>query len=355
MTELHARLLNVHRIGSHCTTSAIRNLLHFAGHDISEESCLGLGCGLGFSYYKLPDMPLYSFNGRTRNLEQTLCRVLGIDFQMFHSLGHDETIVALEELVSEGSPLMLNMDWNHVPYLTEKFRGDIQDKILLAEHSNILLGIKDGVAQCIEYYDRNIHQIPVDTLVQAMSSRIEEKALWGVFYRVKAPARLLDRDWAMCLAVYGNSHDMRFGFGSNFGLDGMKRFFDEFMKWPSVMELDEIVRNCTMAYTSFEKWGNGGGNFRLMYSRFLREVADCFADPEMREWSFGYAQLSRLWKQLSIRLQNFGKSFSMEQTPSPVDLSVRMESEFHGLMHEILAQEIQLNHSLYDWSVARLS
>jgi hypothetical protein len=56
------------------------------------------------------------------------------------------------------------------------------------------------------------------------------------------------------------------------GLPALRRFASEVGDWPQ--ELDDWQWCARFCYQVIERRGTGGGNFRLMYSRFLREVQD---------------------------------------------------------------------------------
>jgi hypothetical protein len=59
------------------------------------------------------------------------------------------------------------------------------------------------------------------------------------------------------------------------GLPALRRFAAEVGEWPGQIEdWQWCARFC---YQVIERRGTGGGNFRLMYSRFLGEVEDPYA------------------------------------------------------------------------------
>jgi hypothetical protein len=56
------------------------------------------------------------------------------------------------------------------------------------------------------------------------------------------------------------------------GLPGLRRFAAEVGSWPEA--LDDWQWSARFAYQTIERRGTGGGNFRLMYSRFLAEAGE---------------------------------------------------------------------------------
>jgi len=339
------KILKIHKLGSHCTTAAMHDILAYAGADYSEDLCFGLGCGLGFSYYKIPDMPLYSFNGRTRYLERMLCSIIGVEYEIFPEISNDEMWNLFVYASNNNIPLLLSLDWNHIDYLVQRFRGAITDKILLAEHNNILVRASDKDACFVEYFSNKLHVIPRDTLLMALNSKIEKKAIANLFYFFHIPEAFIEISIALINAIYYNMHDMLFGFGSNFGLTGMKKFFAEFLRWPDIMSSDEFKRNCIMAFTSFEKWGNGGGNFRLMYSRFLKAASEILKDKVLLEIANAYGDLSRNWKLFSHLLEEISQKDNFD--------GIQLKETFGSLCDTILKQETQNIDFLYNWSLTR--
>ena len=59
-------------------------------------------------------------------------------------------------------------------------------------------------------------------------------------------------------------------FGQFAGLPAMRRFAEETGGWPE--ETEDWQWCARFAYQVIERRGTGGGNFRLMYSRFLEEA-----------------------------------------------------------------------------------
>ena len=53
-----------HSVGSHCTTTILKTLSKHAGYSFSEDMCLGLSSGLGFTYQKYIGLNYYFFTGR---------------------------------------------------------------------------------------------------------------------------------------------------------------------------------------------------------------------------------------------------------------------------------------------------
>ena len=60
----------------------------------------------------------------------------------------------------------------------------------------------------------------------------------------------------------------------NLGVKGIKHTAKEIMKWPDMFNEYDLRMNLFSLYIYIEIGGTGGGCFRYMYSRFLKEAAD---------------------------------------------------------------------------------
>ena len=106
-----------HLPGNHCGSTALRNLLGFAGVELSEEMAFGLGAGAGFYYLALPDAsPTRWFNGRTARLEESFRELTGAALEMRTFGEPEEGWEAARALIDGGRPALLLTDLYHLDY-----------------------------------------------------------------------------------------------------------------------------------------------------------------------------------------------------------------------------------------------
>jgi len=70
---------------------------------------------------------------------------------------------------------------------------------------------------------------------------------------------------------------------SNFGVNGIRRTSKEILKWPNLFSDYELRMNLFTLYIFIEIGGTGGGCFRYMYSRFLKEAAEITSNMRLNE------------------------------------------------------------------------
>ena len=71
---------------------------------------------------------------------------------------------------------------------------------------------------------------------------------------------------------------------SNFGVKGIRKTAKRVLKWYESMDDDELRWTCFNCFIFIDaKGGTGGGIFRYMYSRFLKEAAAILGDERLVE------------------------------------------------------------------------
>jgi hypothetical protein len=255
----------VHTPGHHCGSTALRNLLAFHGADISEEMAFGLGAGACFYYVALEDgSPSRWFNGRTARLEETFDELTGaaLELRTFEEGDGDGWEAARAE-VDAGNPVLLLTDLYYLDHYgnSAHFPG----------HAVVLAGYDEEVAQLSDTGFEELQTTRLENLDRARHSSHPAYPLAGHMFTASAavdPERLRA---AIPAAIERAAREMVDpAFGEFAGLPAVRRLAAEAGSWP---EVAEDWRWCArFGYQVIERRGTGGGAFRLMYSRFLKEA-----------------------------------------------------------------------------------
>ena len=100
-------------VGHHCSSSALRSVLHFDGIEVSEALAFGLGSGLGFFYSVEPQgSPTRRFNGRAPDLEGNFYALVGKPLEWAGEWQPGR----IREALSEGRPVLAQTDIFPIPY-----------------------------------------------------------------------------------------------------------------------------------------------------------------------------------------------------------------------------------------------
>jgi hypothetical protein len=253
-----------HRPGHHCGSTALRNLLGFHGVELSEEMAFGLGAGACFYYLALVGAsPSRWFNGRAARLEENFRELTGAALEMRTFEGGEEAWAAARAAIEEGRPVLLLTDLYYLDHYgrSAHFPG----------HAVVLAGYDDEVAYLSDTAFEELQTTRLESLAEARHGEHPAYPLQGHMFTVAdsvdperlraAPPRAVERAAREMLEP---------AWGEYAGLPAVRRLAAEAGSWPQ--QLEDWRWCARFAYQVIERRGTGGGNFRLMYSRFLAEV-----------------------------------------------------------------------------------
>ena len=286
-----------HVPGNHCGSTALRNLLAFHGVEITEEMALGLGAGVSFYYLHLDGQSPSRFtNGRVGRLEEQFLELTGLPLGFRTFDRPEESWQAAREAVDAGRPALLLTDLYYLDHYgnSAHFPG----------HAVVLAGYDDEHAYLSDTAFDELQTTRLENLAKARHGEHPVFPLDGQMLSVPAGARLTDPRAAADAAIARNARQMlEPPMGEYEGLPALRRFAAELPRWPE--EVTDWQWSARFGYQVIERRGTGGGNFRLMYSRFLAEAGRPEAELA--------ADAAALWTALATELL----AASEEQRPEP--------------------------------------
>jgi hypothetical protein len=258
--------------GDHCGSVAMRGLLHhYCGLELPEAVVFGLGSGLG-CLFMAPQGGMPVVFGRTGTMESDLASALGVGYSEAPDPDDDHAWQAVREEVLAGRPTMLTGDILYLDYR--------EFKVHFPSHRFVLLGFDDDAREA--YIADRIREEPEACSYAALrTSRnppegISTVNLWGRFEttRVKhdpteasrvalrrCARRMLGEDTDDAGAALQGARGPMVS-----GVAGIRALARSLPGWAARPDAAEVAR-----YNAgvIEKFGNGGGNFRRMYARYL--------------------------------------------------------------------------------------
>jgi hypothetical protein len=253
-----------HTPGNHCGSTALRNLLAFHGLEISEEMALGLGAGACFYYVVLPDQSPSRFtNGRAGRLEEQFVELTAVPLRLETAESPEESWAMARGVVDSGRPALLLTDLYYLDHYgrSAHFPG----------HAVVLAGYDEHVAYLSDTGFEDLQTTRLENLAKARHGDLPTFPLEGHALHLPDGARLPDPREAAPHAIERAAVQMHEPeLGEYQGLPALRRFAAEVGSWPEAA--DDWQWCARFNYQVIERRGTGGGNFRLMYARFLEEA-----------------------------------------------------------------------------------
>ena len=253
-----------HVPGNHCGSTALRNLLAFHGLEISEEMAFGLGAGACFYYVALDGQSPSRFtNGRVGRLEEQFVELTGVGLRLQTADDPNESWRIAREAVDSGRPALLLSDLYHLDHYgrSAHFPG----------HAVVLAGYDDEVAYLSDTAFEDLQATKLENLARARHEQHPVYPLAGHMFTVPDGETLADPREAATRAIERAVRQMfEPELGEYQGLPALRRLADEVGAWPK--EAEDWQWCARFNYQVIERRGTGGGNFRLMYARFLDEA-----------------------------------------------------------------------------------
>jgi hypothetical protein len=255
-----------HLPGSHCGSTALRDLLNYHGASISEELAFGLGAGPCFYYIPMDGQSPSRFtNGRTGRLEERFLELTGAPLRMRTERDPDAAWAMAAATIDEGHPAILLTDLYHLDHYgsSAHFPG----------HAVTLVGYDDTYAYLADTGFEEIQRTSLEGLKRARHEQHPFYPLAGHVVDLP-PGEAIDPDElraAASRAIEGAAQLMHEPqMGELEGLPALRSFAAEVGSWP---EATGDWQWCArFNYQVIERRGTGGGNFRAIYARFLEEV-----------------------------------------------------------------------------------
>ncbi|MSO40732.1 MAG: DUF4872 domain-containing protein [Solirubrobacterales bacterium] len=253
-----------HTPGNHCGSTALRNLLAFHGLELSEAMAFGLGAGACFFYLVIDGQSPSRFtNGRAARLEENFLELTGAPLRLRTDADDERSWELARETVAEGRPALLLTDLYHLDHYgrSAHFPG----------HAVVLAGYDDELAYLSDTGFQELQTTRLDNLARARHERNPIFPLAGHMVDLPGGAELSDLSASIPAAIERAAKEMLEPTGGEFqGVPALERFAQEVGDWPR--DAADAQWCARFLYQVIERRGTGGGNFRLIYSRFLGEA-----------------------------------------------------------------------------------
>lgn len=319
------------------------HMFDFHGCHVGEEMLLGLGSGVGFIYWHQKGIDPF-VGGRANversgeeGLEKTASRRLGVEQSSVYTSSMLKAEKSLLELLEARQPVMLQVDMGYLPYFD--FGGE---EYHFGYHVVVVAGYDPATRQVlIADRDRPLHPVSWDDLKKARASTFKPFQPRNRLYRYDFSGFHSPEPADVILSLREAAAGMLEPPITNFGVEGIRKAADRIAKWPRTMGDKELCRACFNCYIFIDaKGGTGGGLFRYMYGRYLREAAEIIGRHELAAVGEEFRRIGDRWQEVAEVFRKAAQSDSpaahLPETTAPLKDIAKLEEAAWRRLREIV-------------------
>ncbi len=290
----------------HCVTGSMRHIYAFNGFDVSEEMLLGIGEGVGFGYWHQKNaLPFLGGRAQPRpSMEEITGERTGVKINIHTSSSAQEATESLVKMLEAGQPVMLLVDMGFLPYFD--FGGE---EYHFGGHAIVACGY-DAATDEVLVADRDTEllSVPMADLEKARSSKFEPFPPGNRWYTFDFSEMRHPAPDEVYLAIKNMSQGMlapplplrvlgKLGVMPSLGVKGIRNAAEAIPKWSQTLDAEQLRFALFNAHIFISPvGGTGGGSFRYMLSRFLREAATIAGDEHLNESAESFQYIGDKWE-----------------------------------------------------------
>jgi len=269
----------------HCVTGSMKHVYDYHGFPISEDLLLGLGRGLGFTYFHIKGADPF-YGGRANvgrpgeeGLEKTAAWRTGVAVESHATSSARAAKATLLELLEADEPVLVYLDMGFLPYFEFPAEYHFGGHVVVAGYD------PDTMRVLVADRDQDLHPVGWEALEKARGSHYKPfppRHTWYTFDFTAARPPSAAEVWESIGEV---CHGMLTPPIANFGVKGIRKAIRETAKWPQVLDTDALRRTCfNVAMFIDRRGGTGGGSSATCTAASLARPHRSPASPALPEW-----------------------------------------------------------------------
>ena len=280
----------------HCVTGSMRHVYVFNDHPISEEMLLGLGAGVGFIYWhQKGQVPFLGGRGMPKpSVEEVAGRRTGVVIEPHTTSSARKAKQSLLALLDAGQPVMVQCDMGFLPYFD--FGGS---EYHFGGHVVVVCGYDPETEQVLVADRDGVYPVSMEDLEKARGSTYKPFPPQRKWYTFDFCGKRQPTDDEVRQAIAEQVRPMLEPPISNIGVKGIRKASKLVPKWPDSLNEEALRWALFNAYVFISPvGGTGGGTFRYMFSRFLREAAEITGDVRLAESADAFQHIGDRWEEV---------------------------------------------------------
>jgi len=326
--------------GYHCVTNSLAKIYYHNNHPLSEDMLLGLGAGMGFIYWspKGGD-PFVGGRGNPKGFLADIGTRTGVRITESTTASDKKAEAALVERLRNREPVVVSGDMGFLPWFNfpgeYHFGGhafvicgyDGKDRVLISDMDPQAGGLKKG------FYS-------IATLEQLRKAR-------GSKFKPFPPKNVsLSFDFSgyhdptsedIYASIRQTADAMLNAPIKNLGIKGIRHTAKEITKWPEMYDETALAMNLFNLYIFIEIGGTGGGCFRYMYARFLKEAAQITGDRRLEDASALIDRSGQLFTKAGLLFKDYEDKSRMSERIAAASESFKDAADIEEQAMKMLA------------------
>jgi hypothetical protein len=284
----------------------MRHIYLFNDHNISEEMMLGLGQGVSFIYWhQKGTLPFLGGRGTPKpSMEELAAQRTGVSMQLHTTSSQTKAKRTLVDMLEQHIPVMLQVDMGFLPYFD--FGGEDYH---FGGHAVVACGY-DAASDTVLIADRDgAYPVPMADLAKARGSTFKPFPPKNRWYTMGFSDKRQPKPEEAMRAIGETAVLMLNPPISNIGAKGIRKTAKMVVKWPDLMTADQLKWTLFNSYIFISPvGGSGGGAFRYMYSRFLRETAVLANEPRLNSCADEFQHIGDAWEAVANRFRELSET-----------------------------------------------
>lgn len=293
--------------GYHCQTSSLMKIFVFNNCPISEDMLLGIGSGYGFIYWAMKgQIPFVGGRDNSKNFFNDISKRTGVKIEQHTTSSLSKAEKTLIEMLERKEPVMFFADMAYLPCFdmggdwhfgghTSVICGWDEDKaVLVSDMEPSTTGLKKGF-----FYELSLEQ-----LAKARNSKFKPFPPKNAYFTFDFSDFHHPTESDIYNAIKQTLKTLLEPPIKNLGIKGIRKAAIEIKKWEKIFD-DEFLRGSIFNFYVFVHiGGTGGGIFRYMYSRFLKEVSEITSNKKFIEVSDLLKECGDMWTELVLPMKD---------------------------------------------------
>ena len=301
--------------GYHCQTNSLAKIYHFYGHPLSEDILLGLGSGMGFIFWH--QKGTYPFIGGRSNLKSfyhDLGKRTSVKIEVKTTSSEARAGNILIEKLEKHTPVMMYGDMGMLPWF------DFPDEYHFGGHTFVICGYDGDQTLLASDMDpeaaglkKGIYSpISLKDLSKARNSKFKPFPPNNAWLEFDFSQYKYPDEHNLYSAIKQTAGSMLNPPISNVGIKGFYRTAKELERWPKQFNDKTLRLYLFNIYIFIEVGGTGGGCFRYMYSRFLKEVFEITQNRALLEASEMINESGKEFTKVGLLFKNIESSANVK-------------------------------------------